>query len=55
MKRTIAIVAGGDTSEFHVSLRSAQGIYSFIDKEKYDLYIVAVSYTHLTLPTTPYV
>ena len=54
MKRTIAIVAGGDTSEFHVSLRSAQGIYSFIDKEKYDLYIVemeAVSYTHLTLPT----
>ncbi|MCI1684001.1 MAG: D-alanine--D-alanine ligase [Bacteroides sp.] len=40
MKRTIAIVAGGDTSEFHVSLRSAQGIYSFIDKEKYALYIV---------------
>lgn len=40
MKRTIAIVAGGDTSEFHVSLRSAQGIYSFIDKEKYNLYIV---------------
>ena len=40
MKRTIATVAGGDTSEFHVSLRSAQGIYSFIDKEKYTLYIV---------------
>lgn len=40
MKRTIAIVAGGDTSEFEVSLRSAQGIYSFIDKEKYTLYIV---------------
>ena len=40
MKRTLAIVGGGDTSEFHVSLRSAQGIYSFIDKEKYTLYIV---------------
>lgn len=40
MKRTIAIVAGGDTSEIVVSLRSAQGIYSFIDKEKYNLYIV---------------
>ncbi|TWV13122.1 D-alanine--D-alanine ligase [Bacteroidaceae bacterium HV4-6-C5C] len=40
MKRTIAIVGGGDTSEFHVSLRSAQGIYSFIDKEKYTLYVV---------------
>ncbi|CCZ48479.1 MAG TPA: D-alanine--D-alanine ligase [Mediterranea massiliensis] len=42
MKRTIAIVAGGDTSEYEVSLRSAQGIYSFIDKEKYTLYIVGM-------------
>ncbi len=40
MKRNIAIIAGGDTSEFEVSLRSAQGIYSFIDKEKYNLYII---------------
>ena len=39
-KRTIAIVAGGDSSEIVVSLRSAQGIYSFIDKERYSLYIV---------------
>lgn len=39
-KRTIAIVAGGDSSELGVSLRSAQGIYSFIDKERYNLYIV---------------
>ena len=42
MKRVIAIVAGGDTSEYQVSLRSAQGIYSFIDKEKYTLYIVVM-------------
>ncbi|KAA6325046.1 D-alanine--D-alanine ligase A [termite gut metagenome] len=40
MKRTIAIVAGGDSSELPVSLRSAQGIYSFMDKEKYELYMV---------------
>ena len=40
MKRIIAIVAGGDTSEYEVSLRSAQGIYSFLDKEKYMPYIV---------------
>lgn len=40
MKRIIAICGGGDTSEYQVSLRSAQGIYSFIDKEKYTLYIV---------------
>ena len=40
MKRRIAIVAGGDTSEYEVSLRSAKGIYSFIDKDVYELYIV---------------
>ena len=40
MKRIIAIAAGGDTSEYEVSLRSAQGIYSFLDKEKYTAYIV---------------
>ena len=39
-KSTIAIVAGGDSSELVVSLRSAQGIYSFIDKDRYNLYIV---------------
>lgn len=32
MKRIIAIVAGGDSSEHDVSMRSAEGIYSFIDK-----------------------
>jgi D-alanine-D-alanine ligase len=42
MKRTIAIVAGGETSELPVSLRSAEGIYSFIDQERYDLYIVEI-------------
>lgn len=29
MKRIIAIVAGGDSSEHDVSMRSAEGIYSF--------------------------
>jgi len=41
-KRTIAIVCGGDSSEHDVSLRSAQGIYSFIDKDLYNVYIVEV-------------
>lgn len=40
MKRIIAIVAGGDSSELPVSLRSAEGIYSFMDKERYDCYVV---------------
>ena len=30
MKRKIAIIAGGDSSEYGVSLRSAAGIYSFL-------------------------
>lgn len=42
-KRVIAIVAGGDSSEHGVSMRSAEGIYSFIDQEKYTLYIVELT------------
>jgi len=42
MKKNIAIVAGGDQSEVVVSLKSAQGLYSFIDKDKYNLYIVII-------------
>lgn len=43
MKRTIAIVAGGDSSEHGVSMKSAEGIYSFIDQDKYTLYIVELT------------
>ena len=39
-KKKIAIVAGGDSSEHDVSLRSAAGILSFLDKDKYDAEIV---------------
>ncbi len=42
MKRNVAIVAGGDSSEMVISLKSADGLYSFIDKEKYNLYIAIV-------------
>ena len=42
-KRTIAIVCGGDSSEHDVSLRSGQGLYSFFDKERYNIYIVDVN------------
>ena len=45
LKRTIAIVCGGDSSEHDVSLRSAQGLYSFFDKDRYDVYIVDVKGT----------
>lgn len=52
LKRTIAIVCGGDSSEHDVSLRSAQGIYSFFDKERYQVYIVDIKGLdwHVELP-----
>ena len=52
MKRTIAIVCGGDSSEHDVSLRSAQGLYSFFDKERYNVYIVDIKGLdwHVELP-----
>ena len=51
-KRTIAIVCGGDSSEHDVSLRSAQGLYSFFDKERYQVYIVDIKGLdwHVELP-----
>ena len=41
-KRNIAIVCGGDSSEHDVSMRSAQGLYSFFDKERFNIYVVDV-------------
>lgn len=49
MKRTIAIVAGGDSSEHDVSLRSAAGILSFMDTEKYNAYIVELQDSRWTV------
>ena len=42
LKRNIAIICGGDTSEHDVSLRSAQGLYSFFDKVRYNVWTVDV-------------
>ncbi len=42
MKKTIAIVWGGYSSEKKVSEKSAQGIYSFLDKEKYTAHKVMI-------------
>lgn len=42
MKKVIAIVAGGYSSEHDVSLRSAEGILSVMDNEKYDSYVVDI-------------
>ena len=42
-KKIVAIIAGGDSSEHDVSMRSADGIYGWLDKEKFEVYIVEVT------------
>ncbi len=42
-KKNVAVVCGGDSSEHDVSLRSAQGIESFLDKEKFEVFIVEIN------------
>lgn len=43
MIKNIAIIAGGDSSEHDVSLRSAAGIYSFLNNQPFSLTIVTIS------------
>ena len=43
--KKIAILAGGDSSEYVVSLRSAQGIWSFVDHSKYETSIIVIKGT----------
>jgi len=42
MKPIIAIIAGGDSSEHDVSLRSAEGISSWLDRNKFIVYTIEV-------------
>ena len=43
MKKKVAIVAGGYSSEYVVSLKSAEGLLSFIDSDRYETYIVLIT------------
>ncbi len=45
MKKNIAIVAGGDSSEYIVSINSAKQINEVLDKEKYSIYTVIIKET----------
>ena len=40
--KNIAIIAGGDSSEVGISFKSATGIYSFLDKGRYNVYIATL-------------
>ena len=46
MKKKIAIVAGGYSSEQVVSLNSAKGLQSFIDPERYEVFVVLITKDH---------
>ncbi len=41
-KRTIAIIAGGDSSEIVISLKTAEVVFSHLDKTLYDCYMLKV-------------
>ena len=45
-KKIIAILCGGDTSEHDVSMRSAEGIASFLDPARYNIYKVEIHARH---------
>lgn len=40
MKRIIAVIAGGDSAEFGISLQTANHIFATLDKDKYSPYLV---------------
>ena len=40
--KNIVIIAGGDSSEYEVSLRSAAGLYGFMDKTRYHVFIACL-------------
>lgn len=43
MKKTIAIIFGGYSSEYSVSLESAYSVLSHIDNQKYDIYMIGIT------------
>ncbi len=45
MKKNIAVVAGGNSSEYVISINSTAQIVKILDKEKYDVYTVMIKDT----------
>ena len=42
-QRSVAVIFGGASSEYEVSLRSASFVISGVDREKYDLTMVGIT------------
>jgi len=50
MKKKVAIVAGGYSSEFDVSINSSRGLRTFIDPERYDSIVVIITKDQWFIP-----
>ncbi|NOZ34617.1 MAG: D-alanine--D-alanine ligase [Chlorobi bacterium] len=48
-KKNIAVLAGGNSSEFFISLKSAETVANEIDKKKYNVYTVQIKESEWTL------
>ncbi|NLB26706.1 MAG: D-alanine--D-alanine ligase, partial [Bacteroidales bacterium] len=44
-KPNIAIIAGGDSSEFEVSIKSADNIFEAIDRNKFNPWLIYIKST----------
>ena len=42
MKKNIAIIMGGYSSEYKISLKSGSVVYTYVDKEKFNLYSIHI-------------
>ncbi len=42
MKKNIAVLAGGNSSEFFISLKSAEAIAQHLNKEKYNVFVIQI-------------
>ena len=53
----VAIIAGGDSSEYDISLKSAQNVLDHIDKKRFDAEGIGIPYpqqdVHLYIQDTP--
>ena len=53
-KKNIAVVAGGNSSEYYISLKSADQIANSISKQKYNVFVVLLKGCDWTLTNEPY-
>jgi D-alanine-D-alanine ligase len=42
MKKSIAIIAGGDSGEYEISIKSAEVVKSYLNEEKYNAFLIVI-------------